>query len=44
MSPQAYAGLRDAITYHVMPNSHMLAYRILIVGRSRESENPCINW
>jgi 2,6-dihydroxypyridine 3-monooxygenase len=44
MSPQAYAELRDAITYHVMPNSHMLAYPIPMVGRSRESESPYINW
>jgi hypothetical protein len=44
MSPQVYAGLRDAITYHVMPNSHMLAYHVPMVCRSRESESPYINW
>ena len=33
MSPQVYAGLRGAITYHVMPDSHMLAYPMPMVCR-----------
>ena len=44
LKPQTYSALREAISYHVMPNSHALTYPIPMVDRSLGPERPHINW
>lgn len=44
LKPEIYAALREAITYHVMPNSHALTYPIPMVDRSPGPVSPHINW
>jgi 2,6-dihydroxypyridine 3-monooxygenase len=44
LSPEIYALMRQAITYYVMPNSHILTYPIPMVDRSLGPEEPFVNW
>lgn len=44
LKPETYAALREAITYHVMRDSHMLSYPIPTVGHTSDLERPQINW
>ena len=44
LPPGIFAELREAITYHVMPNSHALIYPIPVVGQSLDSTHPFLNW
>jgi 2,6-dihydroxypyridine 3-monooxygenase len=44
LSPELYDLMRQAITYYVIPNSHMLTYPIPMVDRSPVPEQPFINW
>ncbi|HVB74556.1 MAG TPA: FAD binding domain-containing protein [Ktedonobacteraceae bacterium] len=44
LSPHTFAALRDAITYHIMPDSHFLTYPIPIVESSSRSTQPLVNW
>ena len=44
LRPQTFAALREAITYHLMPNSHFLTYPIPSVDRLSSSIQPFVNW
>jgi len=44
LRPHTFALLREAITYHVMPNSHFLTYPIPVVDRSPGTRQPFVNW
>lgn len=44
VSPDTFATMRDAITYHIMPQGHMLTYPIPVVDRAADSTAPFINW
>jgi len=44
LDPQTYAGLYQAITYHIRPNSHVLVYPIPIVDPSSGTTRPHLNW
>jgi 2,6-dihydroxypyridine 3-monooxygenase len=44
VDPETYALLDEAIIYHVMPYSHMLAYPIPMVDGTSGSGRPQINW
>lgn len=46
LSRQTYTRLREAITYHIMPYSHLLTYPIPVVDQSPDTAtpNPQLNW
>jgi 2,6-dihydroxypyridine 3-monooxygenase len=44
LRPHTFALLREAITYHIMPNSHFLTYPIPVVDRSPGTRQPFVNW
>jgi 2,6-dihydroxypyridine 3-monooxygenase len=44
LRPHTYAALREAITYHIMPNGHFLTYPIPVVDRSFGPTQPLVNW
>ncbi len=44
LNPQAYAGLYQAITYHIRPNSHLLVYPIPVVDPASGTTQPHLNW
>ncbi|MGB0386272.1 MAG: FAD binding domain-containing protein [Ardenticatenaceae bacterium] len=44
LSPDTFATMRDAITYHIMPQGHMLTYPIPVVDRSPDGAEPFVNW
>jgi len=39
-----FSFLRDAITYHIMPDGHFLTYPIPVVDGASGLVHPCINW
>jgi len=43
-SVETFAMLHEAITYHLMPNSHMLVYPIPVVDRAPGGAQPFLNW
>jgi 2,6-dihydroxypyridine 3-monooxygenase len=46
VSPQTYTQLRQAITYHLLPNSHVLIYPIPVVDQAPGAAGPQahLNW
>ena len=44
LKPATYGALSEAISYHVMPDGHALAYPIPMVDRSSGPERPHMNW
>jgi 2,6-dihydroxypyridine 3-monooxygenase len=44
LKPATYGALSEAISYHVMPDGHALAYPIPMVDRSPGPERPHMNW
>ena len=44
LQPATYDALSEAISYHVMPDGHALAYPIPMVDRSPAPERPHMNW
>jgi len=44
LKPATYGALSEAISYHVMPDGHALAYPIPMVDRSPSQERPRMNW
>ncbi|MFN8486693.1 MAG: FAD-dependent monooxygenase [Caldilineaceae bacterium] len=44
LAPATFAALRDAITYHLMPQSHILTYPIPVVDQGHAQTQPLINW
>lgn len=44
LQPQTFSLLREAITYHIMPGSHLLTYPIPVVDHSPGSSQPFVNW
>ena len=44
LKPATYGPLSEAISYHVMPDGHALAYPIPMVDRSPGPERPHMNW
>src|SRR5258706_2128258 len=42
--PQTFAALQEAITYHIMPNGHVLTYPIPVVDHATGSTRPFLNW
>lgn len=44
LDPETYGALRESITYHVMEDSHVLAYPIPMVDGSAASGRPHVNW
>ncbi len=45
IAPERYALMRNAITYHLLPNSHMLTYPIPVVDQVDITiDTPFINW
>ena len=44
LRPQSFATLREAITYHIMPDGHFLTYPIPIVDQSSGLTQPFVNW
>lgn len=42
--PQTFAVLREAITYHIMPDGHLLVYPIPVVDRATSATRPFLNW
>jgi 2,6-dihydroxypyridine 3-monooxygenase len=44
LKPATYGALSEAISYHVMPDGHALAYPIPMVDRSPGPVRPHINW
>ena len=44
LKPGTYGALSEAISYHVMPDGHALAYPIPMVDRSSGPERPHMNW
>ena len=44
LKPQTFATLREAITYHIMPDGHFLTYPIPAVERSSGLTQTFVNW
>ncbi|HEX6482568.1 MAG TPA: FAD binding domain-containing protein [Ktedonobacteraceae bacterium] len=44
MNPQTFALLREAITYHIMPDGHLLVYPIPVVDRATGATRSFLNW
>ena len=44
LHPATFALLNEAITYHLMPNSHLLTYPIPGVDARSEDARPLVNW
>jgi 2,6-dihydroxypyridine 3-monooxygenase len=44
LSRSAHGRLSNAITYHVMPNSHILAYPIPVAGGAHDPSDALTNW
>ena len=44
VSAETFAALSDAITYYLMPNSHILIYPIPVVERESGQMRPVLNW
>jgi 2,6-dihydroxypyridine 3-monooxygenase len=44
VSAATFAELQEAITYHLMPNSHVLVYPIPVMDRAPGGAQPFLNW
>lgn len=44
LSPHTFAALREAITYHILLDSHVLIYPIPLIDRELRLIRPFINW
>jgi 2,6-dihydroxypyridine 3-monooxygenase len=44
LSPHTFAALREAITYHLLPDSHVLIYPIPVMDQELGLIRPFINW